>query len=74
MSQQKKDRPKIFDHRHCVVCGRAIPPNEQTCSPDCKEKLEISREKEKKSRRMMLIIYVVVIVILLLLFLLRPVP
>jgi len=74
LSQQKKEKPKIVDHRHCVICGKAIPPDEQTCSPDCKEKLELSREKEKKSRRMMLIIYVVMIVALLLLFLFRPAP
>ncbi|MEM2910455.1 MAG: DUF2116 family Zn-ribbon domain-containing protein [Nitrososphaerota archaeon] len=72
MSQQKKEKSKIADHRHCVVCGRAISPDEQVCSPDCREKLELSKEKEKKSRRMMLIIYVVMIIMLILFFLFRP--
>lgn len=74
MGQQKKEKPKIIDHRHCIVCGRAIPPDEQVCSPDCREKLELSKEKEKRSRRMMLIIYVVMVVVILIFFLLRPTP
>jgi len=72
LSQQKKERPKIVDHRHCVICGKAIPPDEQVCSPDCREKLELGREREKKSKRMMLIIYVIMIVALIILFVLRP--
>ncbi|PUA32922.1 MAG: hypothetical protein B9J98_03270 [Candidatus Terraquivivens tikiterensis] len=48
MGQQKKEKPKIVDHRHCIVCGRAIPPDEQVCSPDCREKLELSKEKEQE--------------------------
>lgn len=73
MNQRKdKERPKIVDHRHCIICGRAIPYDEQFCSPDCREKYEISREREKKSRMMLILVYIVLIVVMVLFFILMP--
>jgi len=41
----------VEDHRHCVVCGRPIPPDRYVCSPSCEE---ILRRRQKGYRRMQL--------------------
>lgn len=35
------------DHRHCKVCGKAIPPEAEFCSKGCRRK----REAQLQSRR-----------------------
>ena len=72
MSQYKKEKPKIVDHRHCVVCGRAVPPSAEFCSPDCREKFMAAKAKEKRSKIMLIVVYVLMMVVLVFFFLARP--
>jgi len=37
----------IVQHMHCPVCGKAIPPEEQTCSEACQERLRQTIKKRK---------------------------
>ncbi len=37
----------IVQHKHCPVCGRAIPPDEEFCSDECREKMEILAKKKR---------------------------
>lgn len=55
-----------------MVCGRAVYPDMQFCSPDCKEKYELSKEREKRTRIMIMVIYAVLVVVMILLFVFMP--
>ena len=42
---------KILQHKHCQICGRAVPVSEDFCSDECKEKMEaITHEIQRISR------------------------
>ena len=44
------------EHRHCLWCGRMIPPDRRFCSPRCEEEyLRRQREAESLRRWIMLI-------------------
>lgn len=59
MSEEKKaKRPgwkdaltqKYAPHKHCIVCGRAVPPEEDFCSTECRDKYtSAEKSKNKKS-------------------------
>gem|GEM_PF-4430352 len=40
--------PGIVPHRHCIVCGKAIEPEEILCSKECREKFEKEKKKTEK--------------------------
>ena len=50
--------PGIIPHRHCIVCGKAIEPEEIFCSKECKEKYDKERRKQ---RNFMIIMFAVLI-------------
>ncbi|MEM1689255.1 MAG: DUF2116 family Zn-ribbon domain-containing protein [Candidatus Hadarchaeales archaeon] len=41
----------VEDHRHCVVCGKPVPPDKFICSPSCEE---ILRKQQKRYHRIQL--------------------
>ena len=43
----------IEPHKHCPVCGTAIPLDETTCSAEC-DKAIILRQKQSRKSRMLL--------------------
>lgn len=45
---------QIPNHSHCVICSRAVPYGEKTCSSECAANLE---ELNKKRKRSMYIMY-----------------
>jgi predicted nucleic acid-binding Zn ribbon protein len=45
---------QIPNHSHCVVCSRAVPFGDKTCSPECQAQLD---ELNKKRKRSMLVMY-----------------
>ncbi|RLF38150.1 MAG: DUF2116 family Zn-ribbon domain-containing protein [Thermoplasmata archaeon] len=51
----------IPQHRHCQMCGKAIPLDERFCSEECREKYV---EFLKKRRRLILIMYVILFIVL----------
>lgn len=57
---------KILQHKHCRICGKAIPVDETFCSDECREKWNAM---VKKRKMMMYIMYgMIFIFIFLILF------
>lgn len=74
MSYRRAERPKLVDHRHCKICAKAIPPNEEFCSEACRMKFEEWQRKERRGRYVLYIIYAVIMAALFLFLVLRPPP
>ena len=37
----------VDDHRHCVICGKAVPPKKEVCSPICQTEYDNAMKKKK---------------------------
>ena len=61
--------PGIVPHRHCIVCGKAIEPEERFCSNDCKTQFE---KDQKRQRNFMIIMFAVLFFMLLMMTFLSP--
>ncbi|HEC94830.1 MAG TPA: DUF2116 family Zn-ribbon domain-containing protein [Thermoplasmatales archaeon] len=48
----------ISQHRHCQMCGKAVPLEETFCSEECKQNYQ---QFLKKRRRLILIMYLLLI-------------
>jgi len=71
LSRKKAVKLKIVDHRHCLTCGKAIPPDKEFCSEECRKKYERVRMKEERVKKMLWIMYAVMIGSLLIVIVLR---
>ena len=71
MSRKKAVKLKIVDHRHCITCGKAIPPDKEFCSEECRKKYERVRMKEERVKKILWIMYAVMIGSLLIVIVLR---
>lgn len=56
---------RIIQHKHCSICGKAIPAEEEYCSENCKERFEAI---QKKKKNLMYIMYGLMFFLLILLF------
>jgi len=45
---------KVLQHKHCQVCGRAIPVDEIFCSLECEKKYNQYVKKQKRSNYLMM--------------------
>jgi len=45
---------QIPNHSHCVMCSRAVPFGDKTCSPECERDYA---EVQKKRKRTMYVMY-----------------
>jgi len=54
---------KILQHKHCSICGKAVPVDETFCSDECKEKWAAM---VKKRKTMMYIMYGMIVVFIVL--------
>lgn len=50
----------IQQHKHCVVCEKAIPADERFCSDRCEQLFE---ERRRKAKRTQLLFYAVFAII-----------
>jgi len=64
LSGRKEKKVRIVDHRHCRICGKAIPPNQEFCSEDCRSVSERMEARQKRMRNILILMYVVVFIIL----------
>lgn len=53
-SKKKGKGDKILQHKHCIVCFRAIPLDKNYCSDTCEVTHQV---KIKKQKKMMYIMY-----------------
>ncbi|MCD6461595.1 MAG: DUF2116 family Zn-ribbon domain-containing protein [Thermoplasmata archaeon] len=47
MTSDYEDEDIVVQHKHCPVCGRAMPLEEEYCSEECREKMEVLVKKKK---------------------------
>ena len=45
--ENQAPRPKILQHKHCQVCGKAIKAKEQMCSDRCKKEWEATVKRKR---------------------------
>lgn len=57
---------KLLQHKHCVVCGKAIPLEEELCSDECRKERDAML---KKKRGYVYIMYGAIIVMIIFLVL-----
>lgn len=38
----------IQQHRHCVICDKAVPPDKKFCSERCEEQMNLKLKKNKR--------------------------
>jgi len=55
--------PAVIPHKHCVVCGKAIEPDETFCSKACKTKYE---EDRKRQRNFMIFMFAILFAVFIL--------
>jgi len=67
LSGKKEKKVRIVDHRHCRVCGKAIPPNQEFCSENCRKTYEGLQRREKRMRNMLLLVYALIFIFIFLL-------
>ena len=59
---------KWGEHKHCQVCGKAIPLGQDFCSDQCRDKyFEVEEKKNKKGKWQIGMIFVVMIVMMVIL-------
>lgn len=54
----------IEDHKHCVICGKAVEANKSICSPSCDEILKKQQKQVARSRTIMLVLFIAMIAIM----------
>lgn len=57
---------EIFPHKHCPVCNKMIPEDEDYCSEECRM---IATKEEKGSKKKIIIFVVIYIVVIVAMFL-----
>jgi predicted nucleic acid-binding Zn ribbon protein len=63
LSEKKEKKARIVDHRHCRICGRAIPPDKEICSEECMQVQARIEARQRRMRNIMLIMYAVIFLI-----------
>ncbi len=67
-----KDSQRFPQHLHCKVCGKAVPPNRELCSNECKVSSEKVSTRNKKMSRLYTFSFVVLMVLVLVFTFFRP--
>jgi len=71
LSGRKERKLRIVDHRHCRICGKAIPPNQEFCSENCRSISERMEARQRRMRNLLIIMYVAVFLIIFVMLALR---
>ncbi|MEM3402482.1 MAG: DUF2116 family Zn-ribbon domain-containing protein [Candidatus Hadarchaeales archaeon] len=53
------------DHKHCIICGKAIPPDKYICSPSCETILKSHQRQAQRMRIVTLGVFFLFFIILL---------
>jgi len=40
----------VEDHKHCVVCGKAVPADKLFCSQECEDRLKLQQKRMSRMR------------------------
>ena len=52
------------EHKHCIVCGRAVPLEQDFCSTECKDSYQTADKKKGKKNNLQCIFLVVTMLIM----------
>ena len=57
---------EVDQHKHCLICGRAVPLKQQYCSKRCKAQHMAARKKQKMWMNILwaLMIFLVIVLIM----------
>lgn len=51
----------VVPHKHCVVCGKTVGPEESYCSTECEEEMIKSRKKQRNFSLAMMALFFVLL-------------
>jgi len=57
----------VEDHKHCVVCGKAVSPDKLFCSQECEDRLKQQQKRMSRMRMYMMLIFFVLLMLILIL-------
>jgi len=57
----------VEDHKHCIVCGKAISSDRFFCSLECEDRFKQQQRRMSRMRRYMMLIFFVLLMLILLL-------
>ncbi len=52
----------VEDHKHCIVCGKSVPPDKMICSPSCEELLKQQQKRLKRMRLFTMVFFMLLFV------------
>jgi len=55
----------VEDHRHCIVCGKPVPPDKLVCSPACEEILRMQRKRYRRMQIYTMALFIVLFLVVL---------
>jgi len=55
---------KYEEHKHCVVCDRAIPMSQDFCSQECKDSYKKADKSKGKKNTIQIVVMVVLVVVM----------
>lgn len=55
---------KYEEHKHCVVCGRAVPMEQDFCSAECKDGYTKADKKKGRTNTIQMVVLIAVMVIM----------
>ena len=56
---------KLLQHKHCMICGKAIPLDEEYCSPECKGVMQTKVKKRRTTWYLYLLLFAALIMVML---------
>ncbi len=56
---------KYEEHKHCIVCGRAIHISQDFCGQECKDQYNKADKKKSKKNTISIVIMVVMVIAIL---------
>ncbi len=59
------------DHRHCIVCGKAIESDKFFCSPSCEDIFKKQQKRMARTRLITMAIFIAIFVVIIVLSYLR---
>jgi len=54
-SWKEQIKKKWGPHLHCIICGKAVPPDKKFCSQACRDNYLVHEKKQKKKGRIQMI-------------------
>ncbi len=69
LSGKKDKKIRIINHRHCRICGKAIPPDKELCSAECEGVQAKIEARQKRMKNVMLVMYAVIFLVFLIMLL-----